>query len=347
MRVAIIGAGATGCAAARFLAKSGHEVDVYEQFTLGHDRGSSHGTSRIIRRTYPDAYYVQLMAEAYPLWYELQAEAGAEIYRESGFLIFGSPNHPWMRDAKKSLLENHVAFWEMGSIEATRKFGGIHMDLDEVAIFQPEAGILLADKVLQAQVQIARAHGARFLENTRANIDETGRIDGERYDAIAICAGPWIGDFVNVGLKAYLQTFAYFEAPVGEVPAWVEASDDLFYGFPNYGRGFKVGRHRYGPEVNPNQMRSLDTEALRQISECAHFRLGAKNDPTETFSCIYTVETSEDFRIGKLDCDVPIYFVSACSGHGFKFTIWFGKLICDMIEGIRNPQEYPKFYVEQ
>lgn len=345
MRVAIIGAGATGSAAGRFLAKNKHEVTVYEQFSLGHDMGSSHGTSRIIRKTYPDPYYVRLMNEAFPLWFELQEEAGEELYRETGFLIMGLPNHHWMRDAKRSLLANHVAFWEMGPIEAARKFGGIHLDQDEVAIFQPEAGMLLADRVLDAQQRIAKEHGAKFLENTRAEIKD-GKVNGEKYDAIAICVGAWIGKFAQIGLMAHLQTFAYFDSPVGEIPTWVEASDDHFYGFPNYGRGFKVGRHRYGPEIDPDSPRESDRCALNEITERARKRLGASQPPREAFSCVYTVERNEDFRIGRLPGETPTFFVSACSGHGFKFTIWFGRLVRELIEGRTRPEEYPKFYVE-
>lgn len=345
MRVAIIGAGATGSAAARFLAKRGHDVTVFEQFSLGHDKGSSHGTSRIIRKTYPDPYYVQLMNEAFPLWFELQEEAGEELYRESGFLIMGLPDHPWMREAKKSLLTNHVAFWEMGPIDAAKRFGGIHLDQDEVAIFQPEAGMLLADRVLTAQQRIAIENGAKFLENTRAKIED-GRVNQETFDAIAICAGGWIQKFIDLGLKTHLQTFGYFDAPIGEIPTWVEASDNHFYGFPNYGRGFKVGRHRYGPEFEPDSPRQTDPVAVREITETAKKRLGSQGQPREVFSCVYTVEQNEDFRIGCVPGEIPTFFVSACSGHGFKFTIWFGKLICEMIEGRTRPEEYPKFYVE-
>ena len=46
-----------------------------ERFTVAHDRGSSHGLSRIIRMAYwehPD--YVPLLRRAYELWRKLEAE---------------------------------------------------------------------------------------------------------------------------------------------------------------------------------------------------------------------------------------------------------------------------------
>src|SRR5205814_7538711 len=73
MRVLIIGVGGVGAMAAWRLAKAGHEVVALEQFRLDHDRGSSFGDSRIVRRVYPDALYTALMADAYSLWEELQA----------------------------------------------------------------------------------------------------------------------------------------------------------------------------------------------------------------------------------------------------------------------------------
>ena len=53
-RVAVVGAGIMGAAAAWALAARGAEVTVHEQFALDHDRGSSHGRSRIVRLAYPD-----------------------------------------------------------------------------------------------------------------------------------------------------------------------------------------------------------------------------------------------------------------------------------------------------
>ena len=46
---AIVGAGVMGLAAARSLARRGWNVTIYEQFEVGHKRGSSHGRSRIFR----------------------------------------------------------------------------------------------------------------------------------------------------------------------------------------------------------------------------------------------------------------------------------------------------------
>src|SRR5580658_432416 len=89
MKVAIVGAGVCGLSAAHTLCSRGHQVFLYEQHDLFHDRGSSHGASRIVRRAYPDAFYTACMAEAYTMWRGLEASSGRHILTECGLLYFG------------------------------------------------------------------------------------------------------------------------------------------------------------------------------------------------------------------------------------------------------------------
>ena len=68
-----------GLAAARSLAARGWDVVIYEQFELGHTRGSSHGRSRIFRLAYPDAEWVRMAQEALSLWRGLEEESATEL----------------------------------------------------------------------------------------------------------------------------------------------------------------------------------------------------------------------------------------------------------------------------
>ena len=87
--VVIVGAGVMGLATARALALAGREVVLCEQFEVGHERGSSHGGSRIVRLSYPEERYVRLAQEAYPLWRELEAECGRALLEQPGSLDLG------------------------------------------------------------------------------------------------------------------------------------------------------------------------------------------------------------------------------------------------------------------
>ena len=82
--IVVVGAGITGVATARSLAQAGRGVVLVEQFGLGHDRGSSHGASRIFRLSYPDPHYVRLAQGALQSWRELEAEVGEELIVRTG-----------------------------------------------------------------------------------------------------------------------------------------------------------------------------------------------------------------------------------------------------------------------
>lgn len=145
----------------------------------------------------------------------------------------------------------------------------------------------------------------------------------------------------------HLQRFAYFDAPMEpKIPVWIDGSVNHFYGTPNYGRGFKVGRHRYGPSFDPNTARPADEEAVKQIASEARKRLGA-DVMLEACECVYTVAPEEDFRIGKLPFGTPAFWASPCSGHGFKFSIWFGELMARLVMGEAVLADYPRFAVQE
>ena len=89
VEVVVIGGGIMGTATAWRLARRGHEVVLCEQFEIGHDRGSSHGPTRVFRFAYEDPLYVHLAQGALPLWHELEREAGQSLLDITGGLDIG------------------------------------------------------------------------------------------------------------------------------------------------------------------------------------------------------------------------------------------------------------------
>ena len=70
-------------------ARRGEPVLLVEQFALGHDRGSSHGSARITRHSYADPAYARLMPAAFDAWRGLEADAGETLYLRTGGVSFG------------------------------------------------------------------------------------------------------------------------------------------------------------------------------------------------------------------------------------------------------------------
>ena len=50
------------------------------QFILPHNRGSSHGHSRITRMAYNQPFYSDMMTESFRIWQQLEHDAGLRLY---------------------------------------------------------------------------------------------------------------------------------------------------------------------------------------------------------------------------------------------------------------------------
>src|SRR3954465_5283251 len=88
--VAVAGLGGMGSAIAAQCAARGHSVIGIEQFGPAHDRGSSHGKTRMIRKAYfEDPAYVPLVLRAFELWRELEQRSGEQLLRITGVLSVG------------------------------------------------------------------------------------------------------------------------------------------------------------------------------------------------------------------------------------------------------------------
>ena len=88
----MVGLGAMGSAALFHLARRGVKAVGIEQFSPGHDRGSSHGESRAIRLGYSEhPSYVPLVRGAFENWQELERLTGETVLTTTGILEAGKP----------------------------------------------------------------------------------------------------------------------------------------------------------------------------------------------------------------------------------------------------------------
>ena len=293
-----------------------------------------------MRRAYPDALYTGYMAEAYPLWAELQAKTDLPILNECGLVYFGSVDSAEMISMEAGLKELAVPYEALEGDAVRRVMPQLRLDSGEVGVFTPEAGWVHAENALRALMDLTRAAGAQVSLDTKAE-----REDLERdFDAFVVCAGAWIDDFFPLPVEVSKHTFAYFEGRL-DGPVWIEDSADNAYGFPSElpAETFKVGVHRGGVSLDPNTPdRAPDPEALAVAEETAlrRFDMGGRQI-IEAKGCLYTTSPNDDFRLGRIGSKG--FFASACSGHGFKFGPWIGRLMADFVEGVDQPERYPRF----
>jgi sarcosine oxidase len=330
-----------GAATARALAGRGAQVLLAEQFGVGHERGSSHGTSRIFRFSYHDELYVRMAMEALPLWRQLEAESGQELLTVTGGLDRGEH------------IVAHAAALEACGVEyevldgegATRRFPGLLLPVGEPVLYQRDAGYLAADEALNALVDSAVKAGAEVREEARVQSIEptsdgvTLRLIGGRVDArrVVVTAGAWALKLlrplgIELPLRPTRETVAYFSLGTEEPrPPLVEWGQPAIYSLPAPNVGLKVGEHQAGPTIDPDLDGGPDQASLERLSEWVRQRFPtADPEPVDIDTCLYTNTPDDSFILERFGV---VVVGSPCSGHGFKFAPLIGQRLAELALG--------------
>jgi sarcosine oxidase len=300
-----------GCATAWALRERGAEVTVHEQFGLDHDRGSSHGRTRIFRIAYPDADWIRFAQEAYAGWQELDP---------SLIGLYG--------------LVELVADPALTSARALDECGVPYrlLDRDEVralgaklpegwtAMHVAEAGVVFADRARHAFLDAA---GVEVETNRR--IESTDELDA---DAVVVTAGPWARELVS-GLPVTVtrETLAYFRREGPPPPSIVDLNAETgghgMYSLHDPVYGLKAGAHHTGPEAEPDTEAAPDPAIVERIVSWVSERFtDVDPDPVQTQTCLYTTTSDQRFLLERRG---RVVVGSACSGHGFKFAPAIGR----------------------
>ncbi|MDX1935400.1 MAG: N-methyl-L-tryptophan oxidase [Capsulimonadales bacterium] len=365
MKIAVVGVGGTGSAACRHLAKAGHTVIGYERFTPGHTRGSSHGESRIIRYTYPDRLFTEMMGDAYPLWDELQEEAGEELFVRCGGLVLGRPDDPLVADSRDALAAVRLPYEELSPAAIADRFPAIHLRDGEIGLYQKDSGFLRSERCVLANVRLARRHGATIRENTEVieiaaygdtPLVRTGDGHEETFDGVLVTAGAWMGKLfrdLHLPLSVERRQVVYLDidrhperfAP-DRFPVWIN-TEPFWYGFPTDGviAGCKLASHIEGDRVDPDiDLRQPEERAIVDAVRFAQHRFPDLSDRcTATQVCLYTNTPNEDFVIDRVPGLPNVSLISGCSGHGFKFTVLLGKIGAGMVTGTPYARDLSRF----
>jgi sarcosine oxidase len=330
--VVVVGAGVMGSAAAAALAEAGRDVVVLERFRLGHDRGSSHGRSRIFRFSYGERRYVRMAMEALPMWRELEERAGDAVLRTTGGLDLGGG----VKEHAVALGAEGADFEVLDEAQAGRRFPFVTFPPGP-ALFQPDAGVLLADRALAAFQRMVVRDGGEILERSPARslvVDGHAAVvetDAETYraDVVVVTSGGWVRELlspvgIDVPVKPTRETIAYFALDEAlPLPAIVEWNEPAGYALRSPGQGIKAGEHGTGPETDPNEEGTVRDEAVARVAEWVGRRFpDADAQPHLAETCIYTNTADESFILERFG---PVVVGSACSGHGFKFSPWIGR----------------------
>ena len=162
MDVVIVGAGTFGASLAWWLARAGDRVTLVDQFEPGDRRATSGGETRLIRCSHgADPDYTAMARRARTLWRELEAESGEELMVECGVAWFAHDEDGW--DAESGAHAGRAGHPARAARagEAARLYPSLGGDDLAFVLLEPEAGVVRAQRAVQALARQAQAHGAR------------------------------------------------------------------------------------------------------------------------------------------------------------------------------------------
>ncbi|WP_243060902.1 N-methyl-L-tryptophan oxidase [Nocardioides sp. SR21] len=350
----VVGLGALGSAAAYHLAKRGRSVLGLEQFELGHARGASHDTSRILRHSYHTPEYVRLTQEAYDDWALLSVDAGQELVTVVGGLdLFPVDAAIPLDDYTRALTEVRVPFELLGAAAIEARWPQFSLPDGTVGLYQDRGAIVPAGPGTAAMQDLARRYGATLCDHSPvASVTDTSvtLADGTVFscDSVVICADAWTAGLlaplgIDLPLTVTLEQATYFEperpedfAP-GRLPLWIWMDEPSFYGFPCYGEPtVKAAQDCGGPPVEPDSRGSdVDDAMLGLLSDHMARMLPGSGRAVRSLRCQYTLTPDRDFVLDRVPGH-PSVAVGLGAAHGFKFAPTFGRLLADLATGERD-----------
>lgn len=355
--VIVIGVGGMGSATVYHLARRGVKVLGLEQFDIPHDRGSSHGITRIIRLAYAEhPNYVPLLRRAYELWREIEYEVDERLLFITGGIDAGAPTSEAVTGALRSCQVHNIPHELMDASSLKRRFPGYRLPDDMVAVYQPDGGFVLSERSIVAHVTAAQALGATVRGRERVlewTVDGEGvevRTDRGAYRAgkLVVTAGPWTAKMVPAlaSLLAPERQVLIWTQPLrpehfrlGAFPVFnLQAPEGRFYGLPIYGiPGFKLGKYHHRHEkADPDYMdREGHPEDEEVLREAIVRYFPEANGPTLTLkTCLFTNTREGHFLIDAHPEFPQVCIAAGFSGHGFKFASVVGEIMAELaLEG--------------
>jgi glycine/D-amino acid oxidase-like deaminating enzyme len=345
LHVTVFGAGAFGGWTALHLLRSGARVTLVDAWGPGNSRASSGDDSRVIRGSYgPNAIYTGMVARSLPLWRENERRWGLRLFHRTGAIWIAGGSDAYEKASVGNLKAAGLPFETLDHAECRRRFPQADWVGLDWAIFEQDAGYLLARRACQAVMEGLVAEGGRYVQE-RANAPN---LDRWKADQFVFACGPWLAELFPDLLRGVLtptrQEIFYFGTPAGDTrfdegafPTWVDNSPQRFYGIPgNQWRGFKLAEDTPGAPFDPTHGdRTVTPEGIANARRYLARRFPAmKRAPlVESRVCQYEMSADGGLIVDRLPGADRIWLAGGGSGHGFKFGPALGEHVANLVLG--------------
>ena len=339
--VAVIGAGVFGAWIAHRLRQSSKSVVLIDAYGPANSRASSGDESRIIRMGYgADEIYTRSALRSRELWQELAAKVNEPLFRQTGVLWLAHEHDPYPVATADTLTKLAIPFEKLAVGEVARRYPQFNLDGVSWGMIEPNSGVLLARRAVQAVVSRAIDDGVEYLQEQVEAPSGPGRLDSITTssnrqisaDEFVFACGPWLPkifpDVLTGRINPSRQEVFYFGAAPGDkrfapplMPTWIDFKEEV-YGLPEMdGSGIKIAIDRHGPPFDPDEGDRIVTDAgLEEVRNRLAGRLPALRDAplVEARVCQYENTSNGDFLIDRHPEFANVWIAGGGSGHGFK-----------------------------
>ncbi|TWT57494.1 Monomeric sarcosine oxidase [Thalassoglobus neptunius] len=352
----VIGGGGVGSSTAYFAALRKLNVLVLEQFPRGHEQGSSHGETRVIRTAYhehPD--YVPLAQNAYKLWQRIEDRFERALLSPCGLMLAGPPDAETIHGARTASDLHGIELEDVPAQEFQERFPGFNLPEGYEVVYEPNAGFLDVEECVETFFELAQLKGAQFAWDSPVTHWES---DGESVTVfvgektfharnLVIASGAWSNQLLNETpgfpslevLRKFMVWFPVradsYDLSLGSSIFHYTMPYGEFYGFPSLdGETVKVCEHSGGRTVSPPfkeapEMMDSDLEPLERFLTDVMPDLEPQS---ESYSpCLYTLTSDRHFIVDEHPQHQNVHFAAGLSGHGFKFVNVIGKALADLV----------------
>ena len=349
--VAVVGMGAIGSAAAYHVARRGASVVAFEQYELGHVRGASHDTSRIVRTSYGSSAYVRLAQSAYRDWADLEEESGERLLTITGGVIFLPTDGPYAAsDFTDALTECGVEHELLTPAEVQSRWPQFRIPDNVETVYTADTGIAHAARTVATLQMRARVHGADIRDRTAVHAllpDADGVIvrtaNGDvRAGKVIVAADAWTNELLEplgsaIPLDVMQEQVTYFRPSSPDdydrarFPVWIWEDVECYYGFPTFGEpSVKAARDVSENRMTPQERSFVPSpELTAQLAEFMSRVIPGSGPELRTVTCQYALTKDRRFVLGALP-QHPDVIVGLAAGHGFKFTPALGRVLAEL-----------------
>ncbi|WP_084286146.1 FAD-dependent oxidoreductase [Solirubrobacter soli] len=324
MRVVIVGAGVFGASLAWTLAGRGDEVVLVDQFEPGDRRATSGGETRLIRCGHgAETDYTAMARRAWALWRELDAD----VLTETGVCWFSHADDDWVAESEASLRELGIPAERWSVDDAAKRFPSLSVDDLSWVLYEPEAGVLQAQKAVRALVAQAQARGAELVRGRAKPHGDAVLVDGAALegDRVVWSCGGWLSSLFPdvVEVRVALQELFFFAGGPAwrDVPSWIDPGHNM-YGTPDlHGHGVKVACDDTGPALDPDAELPPASETGEKRARdylAARFPALADAPLAGSTTCRYELSADTHFIVAPHPDHASVWLVGGGSGRGFK-----------------------------